>query len=82
MIENLIKQKSYLQAFYYIHYTCNTVTFDWAVLEELYDILGDFKNATTLLSGVYYPTNPLLLNQLFIWQVRFHNTKTVTIGER
>lgn len=67
MIENLVRQKQYIHAFYQAHYPRNSIgVFDWNVIEGLHDILGDFKNATTLLSGIYYPTSPLLLNQLFI----------------
>ena len=52
MFENLIKQKQYISVFYNIHYPDNDITnYDWQVIEGLYDILGDFKNATTWLSG-------------------------------
>lgn len=67
MIENLLAHKNYIHAFYNVHYENNSIgDFDRAVLNGLYDIFGDFKNATTWLSGVYYSTSPLVLNQLFI----------------
>ncbi|KAJ9541171.1 hypothetical protein OSB04_027677 [Centaurea solstitialis] len=67
MLDNLVKQKQYIHAFYNIHYEKNTIgSQDWAIIEGLHDILNDFKNATTLLSGIYYPKSPLLLNQLYI----------------
>jgi hypothetical protein len=39
--------------------------FSWSIIEKLTDLLGVFKNATTYLSGVYYPTSPLVLNQIY-----------------
>ncbi|KAJ9545745.1 LOW QUALITY PROTEIN: hypothetical protein OSB04_025452 [Centaurea solstitialis] len=45
--------------------------FDWTIFDGLYDILRDFKNVTTWLSNVYYPTSPLLLNELYIFSCKF-----------
>ena len=37
----------------------------WYDIKVVTEMLEVFKNATTLLSGVYYPTSCLVLNQLF-----------------
>ena len=65
MVVNLINQKIYVHAFHKIDYENNSVTdFDWAVFDGLYDILSDFKNATTWFSDGYYPTSPLLFKPI------------------
>ena len=70
MIENLLKQRQYLQAFYNVHYPYNTIGHQgWVIIESLYNILGDLENATTILSGIY-PTSHLLLNQLYILAIK------------
>ncbi|GKA25041.1 zinc finger BED domain-containing protein RICESLEEPER 2-like protein [Tanacetum coccineum] len=38
----------------------------WETIELVSEMLGVFKNATTLLSGVYYPTSWLVLSQLYL----------------
>ena len=38
----------------------------WDTIVKLTDLLNVFKNATTLLSGIYYPTSPLLVNQVYL----------------
>ena len=36
----------------------------WDLIEEFTDMLKVFKQSTTYLSGVYYPTSPLMARQL------------------
>jgi hypothetical protein len=38
----------------------------WEVIQKITELLKVFKTATTLLSGVYYPTSHLVLNQIFL----------------
>jgi len=38
----------------------------WNIIAKLTDLLEVFKTATTLLSGIYYPTSPLVLNQVYL----------------
>jgi hypothetical protein len=39
---------------------------NWAIIEKIVNLLKVFKNATTLLSGVYYPTSYLVINQIWL----------------
>ena len=41
-------------------------TLNWSIIEKTTNLLAVFKNATTFLSGVYYPTSPLVLHQNFL----------------
>ncbi|GJU88574.1 zinc finger BED domain-containing protein RICESLEEPER 2-like protein [Tanacetum coccineum] len=38
---------------------------NWVTIESLTQLLEVFNNATKILSGVYYPTSPLVLQQIF-----------------
>ena len=38
----------------------------WDTIAKLTDLLNIFKNATTLLSDIYYPTSPLVVNQVYL----------------
>ncbi|GJZ64399.1 zinc finger BED domain-containing protein RICESLEEPER 2-like protein [Tanacetum coccineum] len=38
---------------------------NWVTIESLTQLLEVFNNATKFLSGVYYPTSPLILQQIF-----------------
>ena len=38
----------------------------WHTIKLVSEMLGVFKKATTLISGVYYPTSCLVLNQIFL----------------
>ncbi|KAJ9553532.1 hypothetical protein OSB04_017577 [Centaurea solstitialis] len=67
MLDNLIRQRQYIQPFYNQKFPGNNITdYEWMMIEGFHDLLTDFKTATKLLSGVYYPTSPLVLNQLYI----------------
>ncbi|GJV44925.1 zinc finger BED domain-containing protein RICESLEEPER 2 [Tanacetum coccineum] len=37
----------------------------WVIIQSLTQLLEVFNNATKILSGVYYPTSPLVLQQIF-----------------
>ncbi|GJU35186.1 zinc finger BED domain-containing protein RICESLEEPER 2-like protein [Tanacetum coccineum] len=37
----------------------------WVIIQSLTQLLEVFNNATEILSGVYYPTSPLVLQQIF-----------------
>lgn len=66
MFESLMKQRIALQLFYdNISKGKHPVTDeDWDLMEEFVEMLKVFKQSTTFLSGVYYPTSSLLLNEL------------------
>ncbi|GJW30076.1 zinc finger BED domain-containing protein RICESLEEPER 2-like protein [Tanacetum coccineum] len=38
---------------------------NWVIIQSLTQLLEVFNNATEILSGVYYPTSPLVLQQIF-----------------
>ncbi|GJX66658.1 zinc finger BED domain-containing protein RICESLEEPER 2-like protein [Tanacetum coccineum] len=38
---------------------------NWVTIESITQLLEVFNNATKILSGVYYPTSPLVLQQIF-----------------
>nr|GEY52412.1 zinc finger BED domain-containing protein RICESLEEPER 2-like [Tanacetum cinerariifolium] len=64
-----LKQKSNLMYFHdlwaskgrCVHFP----TENWVIIESLTQLLEVFNNATKFLSGVYYPTSPLVLQQIF-----------------
>ena len=66
MFESLLKQRIAMQLFYdQISKGKHPVTDeDWDLMEEFVEMLKVFKQSTTFLSGVYYPTSCLLLNEL------------------
>ena len=68
MFESLTRQRIALQLFYdTISKGKNPVSdYDWDLMEEFVEMLKVFKQSTTFLSGVYYPTSPLLLNELWL----------------
>ena len=39
---------------------------NWSLIQKITDLLKVFKTATTMLSGVYYPTSHSVLNQLYV----------------
>ena len=45
----------------------------WSIIAKLTDLLTVFKNATTLLSGIYYPTSPLVINQVYFMAQKIHD---------
>ncbi|GJS59375.1 zinc finger BED domain-containing protein RICESLEEPER 2-like protein [Tanacetum coccineum] len=71
MFESGLKQKMTLAYFHDILVTKNGRRFKkfpdeyWVLIESLNPLLEVFQNATVILSGVYYPTSPLVLQQIF-----------------
>ena len=71
MFESGLKQKMTLAYFHDILVTKNARRFKkfpdeyWVLIETLNPLLEVFQNATVILSGVYYPTSPLVLQQIF-----------------
>ncbi|PWA81589.1 squalene synthase [Artemisia annua] len=39
---------------------------NWGLIQKITDLLKVFKTATTMLSGVYYPTSHSVLNQIYV----------------
>ena len=71
MMHTAIKHKETLKLFHDRLHDQNKVPskfsyLSWSIIEKLTDLLGVFKNATTFLSGVYYPTSNLVLNQIYL----------------
>ncbi|KAK1419827.1 hypothetical protein QVD17_29191 [Tagetes erecta] len=48
----------------------------WECIKDVTEFLKVFKDATTFLSGVYYPTSPLVLNQLFLMANKLNEFQT------
>ncbi|GJY93084.1 zinc finger BED domain-containing protein RICESLEEPER 2-like protein [Tanacetum coccineum] len=71
MFESGLKQKTTLAYFHDILVNKNGRRFKkfpveyWVMIEMLNPLLEVFQNATVILSGVYYPTSPLVLQQIF-----------------
>ncbi|GKD09383.1 zinc finger BED domain-containing protein RICESLEEPER 2-like protein [Tanacetum coccineum] len=71
MFESGLKQKTTLAYFHDILVNKNGRRFKkiseeyWVIIEMLNPLLEVFQNATVILSGVYYPTSPLVLQQIF-----------------
>ena len=71
MWQNALRQKDTLKHFHDRLYNKGKVTkkfsdMGWATIQKMVELLQVFKDATTLVSGVYYPTSHLVLNQLWI----------------
>lgn len=71
MFECALRQKDSLQMFHDNLVARNLVaqfpSSSWTLIEQISDILGVLKKATTILSGVYYPTSSLVLKH--IWKI-------------
>ncbi|GJR81278.1 zinc finger BED domain-containing protein RICESLEEPER 2-like protein [Tanacetum coccineum] len=71
MFESGLKQQITLSHFHDILVSKNGRRFKkfpdeyWGRIEMLNPLLAVFQNATVVLSGVYYPTSPLVLQQIF-----------------
>ncbi|GJW70177.1 zinc finger BED domain-containing protein RICESLEEPER 2-like protein [Tanacetum coccineum] len=71
MFESGLKQQITLSHFHDILVSKNGRRFKkfpdeyWGLIEMLNPLLAVFQNATVVLSGVYYPTSPLVLQQIF-----------------
>ena len=70
MFECALRQKDTLKMFHDNLVDRNKVTAypesSWDTIKLVTDMLDVFKKATTFLSGVYYPTSCLVLNQIFL----------------
>jgi hypothetical protein len=76
MLKRSVLQKNILMEFYNSNNPTHDLTYtDWDIIKSLTDILEVFYNATTLLSGVYYPTTPLVLGQFLLIALTFQNYK-------
>ncbi|XP_076917325.1 zinc finger BED domain-containing protein RICESLEEPER 2-like [Bidens hawaiensis] len=49
----------------------------WEMISKLSELLKSFKTATTYLSGVYYPTSPLVLHQIWLVCVKINEFEYV-----
>ena len=81
MFENILRQRATLQAFNQrlINRNVSTIILtdqDWDRLNELTMFLQVFKEATTILSGVYYPTSPLVLKQIYAMTEKLYDLKS------
>ena len=80
MFESALRQKDTLKM-YHDHLTeRNRVTpypeSSWHTIKIVSEMLSVFKNATTYLSGVYYPTSCLVLNQLYLMCDKLNDYET------
>jgi len=70
MFEKAIEQKESLIGFHNLLASKGKVLAfhpsKWDVIETITQVLQVFKNATTALSGVYYPTSPITLNKIYL----------------
>jgi hypothetical protein len=70
MFQSALKQKDTLKI-YHDHLTSRgrAIPFPeegWVCIEDMTELLEVFNNATTQLSGVYYPTSPFVLHNLYL----------------
>lgn len=92
MMHTALRQRDTLQAFHKNLKDRGLVASEypnesWEIIAKLTDLLGVFKNATTYLSGVYYPTSPLVLNQIFMLASKlndfeFEGEELKNVGEK
>lgn len=80
MFENILRQRATLHAYNIRLLNRNWSTIilsdqDWDRLNELTMFLQVFKEATTILSGVYYPASPLVLNQIYVMTEKLYEFK-------
>ena len=71
MMHSALRQKETLQIFHDGLAERNKVPSKfsdakWSIIAKLTDLLEVFKTATTLLSGIYYPTSSLVLKQVYL----------------
>ena len=80
MFENILRQRDTLNAFNETLVNRNkSVSIsdqDWDQLNALTNFLQVFKFATTVLSGVYYPTSPLVLKKIYVMTEKLDQLKT------
>ena len=67
MLKNAIEYKNVISMFYNTkHNNILLSDVDWFIAERMIYFLENFYDATVLLSGVYYPTSPLVFTQLML----------------
>lgn len=71
MFDNALRQRETLQVYHNNMVSKGFASQEftneqWDIILKVRDYLELFKEATILLSGVYYPTSPLVLNQIYI----------------
>ena len=84
MFENALRQKSTLEEFHdgLVRNRRALVKFTgWDIIKRLCELLQVFKHATTLLSGVYYPTSHSVLNQIFLISEKLNEFEFVDDGQ-
>jgi hypothetical protein len=65
MLKHLIPYKNIFSVFINSHYGSELLTRNhWYVLEKIYGFLELYYDCTVSLSGVYYPTSPLVLHHI------------------
>ena len=77
MMHSAIRQRETLQAFHNRLYERGLVESSypnskWEIVAKITDLLEVYKKATTYLSGVYYPTSNLVLNQVFLMATKLN----------
>ena len=67
MLKNAIEYKNVISMFYNTKHNMILLSdVDWFIAERMIYFLETFYDATVLLSGVYYPTSPLVFTQLML----------------
>jgi hypothetical protein len=65
ILKHLIPYKNIFSVFINSHYGSQLLTRNhWHVVEKIYEFLELFYDCTVSLSGVYYPTSPLILHHI------------------
>jgi len=77
MFQSALRQKETLKIFHH-HLVSKgrTLAFPdegWDMIDEITEFLEVFKNSTTKLSGVYYPTSCLVLHEIYLMANNFFN---------
>ena len=76
MLKNTIEYKNVISIFYNLKMSSIELQdFDWFLVEKFVGFLEVFYEATVTLSGVYYPTSPLVLHSLLEITTLFSSTK-------
>ncbi|KAJ9551028.1 hypothetical protein OSB04_015073 [Centaurea solstitialis] len=92
MMYSALRQKETLQVFHDIlvnnRKACRKFSDEkWLAIQRITKLLESFKDATTVVSGIYYSTSPLVLNQIFVMAkeigtLEYENKTFQTIGEK
>ena len=82
MFDSAVRQKQTLQLFHdslaEANYCEPFQSVCWNSIVKLTDLLNVFKDATTILSGVYYPTSDKVLQQLYYTSNKLNDTFQIT----